>query len=99
MQVQSVNGQSFKGLQCHPNFNTIEYVIATKTGQGSFFKASELMDKLSEKKAYTELYLGGELTKNPKIYAEVGGKIIKESFLFGPVSVLRKALKIANKLQ
>ena len=98
MQIQRVSGQNFTSLQCHPNVKEVEYVIATKTGLESFMKASGIMNKLSQNKAYTELYLGGDLAKNPRIYAEVGGKLIKENFFVGPVTVLKRALKIANKL-
>jgi hypothetical protein len=58
----------------------------------------KIIDKLGEKKAHSEIYLAGDLAKTPKIYAEIAGKTIKENFFFGPYSVVKKALKIANKL-
>ena len=48
MQVQSVNSQSFQGLQCHPNYNQVEYVLATKLGWKGFNKADKCLEKLSK---------------------------------------------------
>ncbi len=98
MQIQSVNSQSFSGLQCHPNYSEVEYVLATKLGYKGCVKADKLLEKLSANKAHADIFLGGEMTKKPKIFAEVGGKTIKEGLFFGPISVLKKALKLSNKL-
>ncbi len=96
MQVQSVNSQSFKGLQCHPNYSHIEYILATKLGWNGFRKADKLLEKLAANKAHTDVYLGGDVEK-PKIYAEVAGKTFKENLFFGPLTVLKKALKKSNE--
>jgi len=97
MQIQSIGNQSFTGLQCHPNYSEIEYILATKLGGHGFMKADKYLDKLAKNKIPADVYLAGDLTK-PKIYAEVGGKLFKESWLWGPVSTLKKALKLSNKL-
>lgn len=98
MQIQSVNSQSFGALQCHPNYSEIEYILATKLGWGGFNRADKYLDKLAKNKTHADVFLGGEMTKEPKIFVEIGGKTIKESWLFGPMSVLKKALKLSNKL-
>jgi hypothetical protein len=98
MQVQSVNSQSFCGLQCHPNYSTVEYILATKLGWNGFSRADKYLEKLAKNHTNVDVFLGGELTKKPKICAEVGGKTIKEGWFFGPLSVLKKALKLSNKL-
>lgn len=97
MQVQSVSNQSFRGLQCHPNYGHVEYVLATKLGWDGFLKADKYLAKLAKNKTSAEVYVGCDPSK-PKIFAEVGGKTFKENFFFGPVSVLKKALKLSNKL-
>ena len=96
MQIQCVSNQSFKGLQCHPNYQKIEYVLATKLGYNGCIKADKYLEKLASNKAHTDIYLGGDMSK-PKIYAEVAGKTIKENFFFGPLTVLKKALKKSNE--
>lgn len=96
MQIQHVSNQNFKGLQCHPNYREIEYVLATKLGYGGFTKADKYLEKLALNKAHTDVYLGGDISK-PKIYADVAGKTYKENFFFGPLSVLKKALKKSNE--
>lgn len=97
MQIQSVNNQSFKGLQCHPNYGQIEYVLATKLGMNGFMRADKYLDKLAKNNIAADVYLGGNMEK-PRIYAEVGGKLFKETWLYGPISTLKKALKLSNKL-
>lgn len=99
MQIQCINGQSFGALQCHPNYSEVEYILATKLGWGNFNKADKYLDKLAKNKTHADIYIGGDLTKNPKICAEIGGKLIKENFFNGPISILKKALKISNKLE
>lgn len=96
MQVQSVNNQSFGGLQCHPNYQKIEYVLATKLGYRGCVKADKLLEKLAANQVHTDVYLGGNM-KKPKIYAEVAGKTFKENFFFGPLTVLKRALKKSNE--
>ena len=98
MQVQSVNSQSFQGLQCHPNYNQVEYVLATKLGWNGFNKADKCLERLSKNSVHADVYVGGT-EKHPKICAEVAGKVFKEGFFFGPITVLKKALKISDKLQ
>lgn len=97
MQVQRTNSYNFKGLQCHPNYGEIQYIIATKMSGYGFEKTMAIIDKLATKKAHTDIYLGGDLEK-PKIYADIAGKTIKENFFFGPYTVVKKVLKIADKL-
>lgn len=97
MQIQSVGNQSFKGLQCHPNYREVEYILATKLGGHGFDKADKCLDMLAKNNTNAEVYLGGDMLK-PKIYAEVGGKLFKESWLWGPVTTLKRALKLSNKL-
>ena len=108
MQIQCINGQSFGALQCHPNYSEVEYILATKLSWGNFNKdrinfilneADKYLDKLAKNKTHADIYIGGDLTKNPKICAEIGGKLIKENFFNGPISILKKALKISNKLE
>ena len=97
MQVQSVSGQNFRGLQYYPNYGEVLYLIAANTGGCSFDKATNIMRSLAKNKTTTALCVGGDL-QNPRLFAEVGGKLFKENIIRGPVSVLKKALKLSNKL-
>ena len=96
MQIQSINSQSFSGLHCYPNYGQIEYVLATKLNCNGFIKADKLLEKLSKNKANADVFLGGNV-ENPRIYAEVAGKTFKENFFFGPLTVLKRALKKSNE--
>lgn len=98
MQIQNYNNLNFKGLQCHPNYDEVQYIIATKMGGHAFDKTMKIIDTLANKAAHTDIYIGGELTKSPKIYVEIAGKTFKENFFYGPYSVVKKALKLANKI-
>lgn len=97
MQIQRTNGYSFKGLQCHPNYDYIQYIIATKLGAYSFDKTMKCVDALALNKTPADIYLGGNM-EAPKIYVDIAGKTLKENFFRGPYSIVKKALKISNKL-
>ena len=96
MQIQSYNNLSFKGVQFHPDYGEVQYTIATKMNAEGFDKTMEIIGKLINKKANTDIYLAGDL-ENPKIYAEIGGKTFKENFFNSPLRVVKKALKLADK--
>jgi hypothetical protein len=95
MQVQSVSNQNFKGLQCHPNYGEVQYILATKLDGYGFDKAVKYLDKLSKFRAHSDVYLVGDVDK-PRIHAQVENKLFKESFFFGPITTLKKAFKAAR---
>ena len=97
MQIQNYNNLSFKGLKCYPNYEEVQYVIATKMSGNGFYKTMDLIDSLAQKKAHAIFYLAGDL-QNPKIYSEIGGKTFKENFFNSPYRVAKKTVKLANKL-
>lgn len=96
MQIQSVQGQNFSGLQYHPSYREVEYILATKLGWSGFCKADKYLEKLAANKAHTDVYVSGDI-ENPKIYAEVAGKTFKENFFLGPLTILKRALKKSNE--
>ena len=95
MQVQSISSPSFKGLQCHPNYGEVQYILATKLDGYGFDKAVKYLDKLSKFRAHSDVYLVGDVDK-PIIHAQVENKLFKESFFNGPVRTLKKAFKAAK---
>ena len=97
MQIQNYSNTNFKGLQCHPNYAEVQYNIATKYGWNYFDKTMKIIDELAKKKANTDIYLAGDL-ENPDIYVDIAGKTIKENIFYGAYSVVKKALKLANKI-
>lgn len=99
MQIQSYNNINFKGLQCHPSYADVQYIIATKMGGYGFDKTMKVIDELAKRKTPTEIYVAGDVLDKPKIYAEVAGKTFKENFFYGPHSIVKKVLKYVNKLE
>ena len=95
MQIQSVSNQNFKGLQCHPNYGEVQYILATKLDGYGFDKAVKYLDKLSKFRAHSDIYLVGDVNY-PKIHAQVENKLFKENFFNGPIRTLKKAFKAAR---
>ena len=96
MQVQSISNQSFGALKCEPNFNEIIMHIAKKSSMDGAIQGDKYLKELKNNKAVTNLYLAGNIEK-PRLYAEVGGRLFKENWFVGPLTVLKRALRISKE--
>ena len=96
MQVQSVSNQSFGALKCEPNFSEIIMHIAKKCSADGAIQGDKYLKELKNNRAVTDLYLAGNMQK-PRLYAEVGGRLFKENWFVGPLTVLKRALNESKK--
>ncbi len=96
MQVQSVSNQSFGALKCEPNFSEIVMHIAKKCSADGAIQGDKYLKELKNNRAVTDLYLAGNMQK-PRLYAEVGGRLFKENWFVGPLTVLKRALKVSKE--
>ena len=94
MQIQKISNQNFgMALNCYPSLSKIQCDIATKHGFDKTLKCDDILEKLSDNKALTCLYLEQTDNNKIKLKAVVGNKIFKENFFNSPYRVLKKALK------
>ena len=98
MQVQSVSNQSFGGIKCKPDLGEIIVHIASKSSYEGTIKGDRYLKRLKDNHALTNLYLTGN-SKKQKLCASVGGKTFKENWLYGPLTVLKKALNVSDKIE
>ena len=97
MEVKSVGNQSFGALNCEPSLKRVQYHIATRLGMDSTIKCDEYLKKLALCKNTADLLIFHN-GKKDRLYAYVGDNVYKENFFRSPLGVLKKVLKVLQKL-
>jgi hypothetical protein len=61
-------------------------------------KGDKYLKELNNNHAVANLFLTGD-PENPRLYAKVGGQLFKENWLYGPLTVLKKALIKSDRIE